>query len=132
MNHRKVYTQDRLPTKDGEYFVRTKSGELDVCLFDPEWSKDYWPKTVEWWLEPVMPGKTAEEFIDLHYPDTHILADGWGDIKFYSEGKVIEMLEQFAKKQESTPTCSHCGGEYEIETAQYCKDINCIGHQRGG
>jgi len=44
----------------------------------------------------------------------------------------IETIIRMLTPDSQPATCSHCGGECEIETVKYCKDINCIGHQRGG
>ena len=41
---------------------------------------------------------SAEEWLDQEFGDAYIEADGWGDIKFLSIGKVIEALNQYAKQ----------------------------------
>lgn len=57
------------------------------------------------------------------------VAEDYGIIKI----QPFDGLFYFERLQHATPTtCSHCGGECEIEVSKYCKDINCIGHQRGG
>jgi len=53
---------------------------------------DYWKEEVGYWLEPIEPHKSAEEFYNTKYPNHTRLLKRW----------VIELMEQYA--QSTIPT----------------------------
>jgi len=66
----KVYTIDRLPEKDGEYFAYSVSEGRFIEHFNTknEEQIEYWKTIIEWWMEETEPVKLNPVFEDLLEP----------------------------------------------------------------
>jgi len=90
-------------------------------------------KTPEKWFDEWRPltedGQVRKAWWSESYNDNPIRRFFW------TKDDIVDFAQAYSdyriKAEREQKPCSHCGGETEIETSRYCKDVNCIGHQRG-